>query len=234
MAAIDMITAANLGVPTDELKPRNCHEAVLGWLIHGKLAAPRDSDQAWKTLRWLANRYGEETPNMPKQLTGRWFGRRVYDDEGTRIVRSGPPGTPFPPNTVAAGDVLYLGDPRAPHHSMVVTRVENSRAWVRGFNNAGAFGGPFMQWDPDLHDILDPERWTRDGEFMALNGPAPVYRASYQDLVDGIPRNLDVGRTPARPMRQETRRITNDTRESYQDFQMAEDYRIWDEWAAGR
>ena len=61
MAVADLITAANGSVPRNTLKPHNCHEAVLGWLLMAKYSALRNVDplsqgveKAWLSLRSLA------------------------------------------------------------------------------------------------------------------------------------------------------------------------------------
>jgi hypothetical protein len=196
MAINDLLTAANGSVPGNALKPHNCHEAVLGWLLMAKYPALCNVDslsqgveKAWLTLRSLAQRYGS---NVPKQLTGQWFAQKLYHAGGVRLMRpAGGPTVPFPPNTVAVGDVIYMGNPVMPHHSMVVVQVNGPQALARGFNNGGAFGGPFMKWDPTLRDILDVSRWTAGSEYMGVNGPAQIHRITYATVTSHIPDNMN-------------------------------------------
>lgn len=196
MAVADLVMAANGSVPRNALKPHNCHEAVLGWLLMAKYPMLRNVDplsqgveKAWLSLRSLAERYGS---NVPKQLTGQWFGQNVYRAGGARLMKpAGGPTVPFPPNSLSVGDVIYMGNAVAPHHSMVVVQVNGPQALARGFNNGGAFGGPFMAWDPTLRDILDVTRWTPASEFMAVNGPCPVHRIGYNAVTANIPDSLD-------------------------------------------
>lgn len=195
MAVQDLIAAANGGVPNNKYKPQNCHEAVFGWMLQAKYPQLRAADamaqgapKAWFTLRNIALRYGG---NAPKQLTGQWVGQHLYGVGGQRIMRVGPAVAPFPPNTVALGDIIYMGNPVNPHHSVVVVQVNGPQAMVRGFNNAGAFGGPFMAWDQNTHDILDITRWTPASEFMCVNGPAAVSRISYAQYAAIIPDNMN-------------------------------------------
>lgn len=196
MAIADLVVAANGSVPGNTLKPHNCHEAVLGWLLMAKYPALRNIDplsqgveKAWLTLRSLAERYGG---NVPKQLTGQWFGQHLYHAGGTRLLKPpGGPTVPFPPLSLAVGDVIYMGNPAAPHHSMVVVQVTGPQALARGFNNGGAFGGPFMQWDPTLRNVLDITRWTPTSEFMGVNGPCQIHKISYATLAAAIPDNMN-------------------------------------------
>lgn len=196
MPAAEFVVAANGSVPRNTLRPHNCHEAVLGWLLMAKFQSLCQPDpmaqgveKAWLSLRSLAERYGTGTP---KQLTGPWIGQHLYRGAGTRLMRPpGGPTVPFPPNTLSAGDVIYMGNPAAPHHSMAVVRVHGPQAMARGFNNGGAFGGPFMEWDPTLRDVLDTTRWTAGSQFMAVNGPCDVHRISYATVAGHIADNLN-------------------------------------------
>jgi hypothetical protein len=182
MSIDSLLTAANGAVPKNALKPHNCHEAVLGWLLMAKFPVlchvdplSQGVEKAWLTLRSLADRYGEA---IPKQLTGKWFGQKLYHAGGVRLTN--------PSDTVAVGDVIYMGNPTVPHHSMVVVEVNGPKARARGFNNAGAFGGPFMQWDPELRDIRDATRWTGN-EYKCINGLAQLHRINYATITSHIP-----------------------------------------------
>lgn len=189
MAIPELIIAANGGVPAGELKPHNCHEAALGWVLMGKYASLRNVDplshgveKAWLSVRSLAQRYGA---NAPKQLTGPWFGQNLYHQGAVRVQ---------PPVTGASfqvGDVVLMGNPQAPHHSMVVVQTSAVVALARGFNNAGAFGGPYMGWDPLLRDLADPTRWDANGNFRGNNGPAELRRIPYATICQTIPDDLD-------------------------------------------
>lgn len=194
MATIDLVTAANGSVPRNVLKPHNCHEAVMGWLLMGKYPTLRNVDplshgveKAWLTLRSLAEKYGS---GSPKQLTGEWMGRNIYNRGFIRIKPLAPPHPPFTAAIFLVGDVLFMGNPRAPHHSMVIVKKTGNQVFARGFNNAGAFGGPFMGWDPVLRDIADITRWDGDGNFMAINGPCQVHTVTYNSISRRIPDNM--------------------------------------------
>ncbi len=44
MSAMDLVTAANGSVPGNLLKPHNCHEAALGWVLMAKYPTLRNVD----------------------------------------------------------------------------------------------------------------------------------------------------------------------------------------------
>jgi len=189
MAVADLLTAANGSVPWNQLKPHNCHEAVLGWVLMAKYPTLRHVDslslgveKAWHTLRSLTERYGS---GVPKQLTGIWMAQNIYP---RGLIRIRPP---FTAGTFLVGDVIFMGDRHAPHHSMVVVQKTGGQVLARGFNNAGAFGGPFMGWDPALRDIADMTRWDGQGNFMGNNGAAPLHAMTYNAVCANIPDNLN-------------------------------------------
>ena len=199
MAVADLVAAANSGVPANQLKPHNCHEAALGWVLMGKYPSLRTVDplshgvaKGWMTVRSLAERYGSTSP---KQLTGPWMGWKIYNRGFIKVQplqsTGGQRQSPFTNATFMVGDVVFMGRRDAPHHSMVVVQKNGTQALARGFNNAGAFGGPFMDWDPTLRDLTDITRWDRDGRFMAVNGPCEVYAITYNAICQNIPDNLN-------------------------------------------
>jgi len=195
MAVADLVIAANGSVPANNLKPHNCHEAVLGWLLMAKYPSLRDVhelsqgvEKAWLTLRSLAERYGT---GAPKQLTGAWFGQHLYDRGFVRVRPNPRPQPPFTAAILLVGDVIFMGNRNAPHHSMVVVEKPGNRVLARGFNNAGAFGGPYMGWDPVLRDIADLTRWDAQGNFMGNNGPAELHAITYNAICNHIPDNLN-------------------------------------------
>ena len=189
MSIQHLVTAANGAVPSNMLmKPKNCHEAVLGWLLMAKYPELRDVhpfsygvEKAWLTLRVLAERYGDNS----KQLTGSWMSQRIYRQ---RIRKVEPP---FSTATFFTGDILFMGNRQAPHHSMIVVQKNGIQALVRGFNNAGAFGGEYMEWDVLLRDVTDGNRWDANGQFMAINGPCDLYAITYDVISRNIPDNLN-------------------------------------------
>lgn len=186
MSVQDLIVAANGAVPKGKFKPRNCHEAVFGWLLQAKfpdLRQPGEGmvEQAWSVLRSLSEAHAEN--RTQPQLTGSWVGKHLYyGSSATRIL----PGTV---STLNEGDVVFMGIRKAPHHSMVVVQRQGNRRDARGFNNAGAFGGPFMGWDQQLRDLADPARWIGD-LFKANNGGCELWRLGYDAIIRNIPTSL--------------------------------------------
>src|SRR5215470_11459867 len=188
MSIQSLIIAANGSVPAGNLKPRNCHEAVLGWLLQAKnsqFCQPGEGgvEHAWWVLRALSESHAENA-HQP-QLTGAWVARHLYYGQHVqRILRN---SAPF----LLEGDVVFMGNRRMPHHSMVVVQRRNTQRLARGFNNAGAFAGPYMGWDPMLRDLADGGRWTRNGDqFMANNGGCELWRIAYDRIMKNIPDSL--------------------------------------------
>lgn len=189
MAVADLVVAANGGVPLNNLKPHNCHEAALGWVLMAKYPTLRNVDplshgapKAWMTLRSLSERYGT---GAPKQLTGAWMGQHIYS-RGIMRVRP-----PLSAASFLVGDVILMGTRQAPHHSMVVVQKLGNQVLARGFNNAGAFGGPYLGWDATLRDLADPTRWDQRGNFMGNNGPAEIHSLTYNAICANIPDNMN-------------------------------------------
>jgi len=196
MAKEDFILAANSGVPTNRLKPNNCHEAVLGWLLYAKFPSLQTTDfpladgaaKAWFSLRSLVEKYGEKgKAQQLKQLTGPWIAEKIYNRGN--YVRVQPP---FSEDSFDAGAVLFMGVLDKPHHSMVVVNWDGTHALARGFNNAGMFGGPSsMVWDSELRDIADLNRWNAAaGQFIGVNGACNVHIIKYDEISGHIPDNL--------------------------------------------
>jgi hypothetical protein len=184
MSNQNLIVAANGSVPSNNLKPNNCHEAVLGWVLQAKYPSLRNVDplsngveKAWLTLRSIANRYGQ---GSPKQLTGQWIAQNIYRGVVFRIT------PPIKNNSFSPGDIVFMGARNTPHHSMVVVQINNNQVLARGFNNAGAFGGPFMGWDSVLRDLKDETRWDANGNFKGNNGPCPLHVISYDRIAQNI------------------------------------------------
>jgi hypothetical protein len=189
MSVQNLIMAANGSVPANILKPHNCHEAVLGWVLQAKYPALRNVDsmshgveKAWLTLRSIAERYGGA---FPKQLTGQWVAQNLYKGAVFKV------SPPIRSSTLSAGDIVFMGTRNNPHHSMVVVKVADGQVLARGFNNAGAFGGPFMGWDKELRNLADKERWDLSGNFKANNGPCPLYVIRYEQVARNIPDDMN-------------------------------------------
>lgn len=189
MSIQNLVIAANGSVPANNLKPHNCHEAVLGWVLQAKYPSLRNVvplshgvEKAWLTLRSIADRFGAANP---KQLTGQWVAQNLYRGAVFKIT------PPIRSSTFSAGDIVFMGARNAPHHSMVVVKVANGQVLARGFNNAGAFGGPFMGWDQQLRDLADVSRWDATGNFKGNNGPCPLHVVRYDQVARNIPDDMN-------------------------------------------
>ena len=176
MAQVNAIAAVSIPTPSGDLKPRNCHEAVLGWLlqgVHPHLAQPSPlSDgvpEAWRIIRNLSNSQAGANP----QITGTWMSNNIYTGGVLRVLE------PLSHGSFGIGDAVSMGNFHAPHHSMLVVHKAASSVYARGFNNAGAFGGPYMSFDTVLRDLSDSIRWNGRSEFMGNNGPAPIHTVSF-------------------------------------------------------
>jgi hypothetical protein len=189
MPVADLILTANNGVPANDLKPLNCHEAALGWVLYARDQSQRNrisrfgTTKNWVTLRSFGERFG--TGNL-KQLTGLWMARNIYNQGYRRII------PPFSHASFFLGDVLFMGQMNNPHHSMVIVQKDGIRAFARGFNNAGAFGGPYMGWDNTLREITDMNRWDGQNRFMGNNGPYEIYTISYNSIDRNIQNNQNL------------------------------------------
>ncbi len=80
---------------------------------------------------------------------------------------------------VEVGDVLIIGEPRAPTHSMVVVETDGpgGRISIRGFNNTGTFNaGPRDAYDNVDRDITQANLWhpgpggTHFGQAYGMGG----------------------------------------------------------------
>ena len=195
MAIIDLITAANADVPRDKLKPHNCHEAVLGWVLMGKYPSLRVGDalshnhpKAWMTVRSLSERYGVRGPSGEKQLDLEWFGKTVYREGFGRVQ------PPFLAASFMLGDIVVFHHPRNPMHSMVIVEWEAAplRFGARGFNNEKSVGGPYMEWDPVVHDLARAQNWNAQGEFVTPTGiEYEIHKATFAAVCNNIPDSLD-------------------------------------------
>jgi hypothetical protein len=148
-----------------ELKPRNCHEAVLGWLLTS-LNYPR----RWRLLRLAAAQYREGSAAWP-QFTGPWMWEKIYNPRQllSRATVA----------TAQAGDVVCSGSWGNVTHSMVVVSRIGNAVNIRGFNNAGTFSHHqppplFMEYDAQDRDVAAPDMWGTLGLMPSKFGPAGV------------------------------------------------------------
>jgi hypothetical protein len=148
-----------------ELKPRNCHEAVLGWLLTS-LNYPR----RWRLLRLAAAQYGQGGPAWP-QFTGPWMWEKIYNPR--QLLSRATLANAQP------GDVLCSGNWGNVTHSMVVVSRIGNAVNIRGFNNAGTFGHHvppplYMEYDAQDRDVAAPDMWGTLGLLPGKFGPAGV------------------------------------------------------------
>ena len=125
--------------------------------------------------------------------------QHVYHRGYIRVQPLKAPQPPFTHATFLVGDVVFMGDRRAPHHSMVVVQKSGPQVLARGFNNAGAFGGPYMAWDSALRNLADMARWDAQGCFRANNGPCELYTITYDAICRNIPDGCSEHPTRADP-----------------------------------
>jgi hypothetical protein len=147
------------------LKPVNCHEAVLGWLLIS-LGYPRP----WRLIRQAAARPGHGVGN-PLQFQGDWMWQHVYPS-ATRVSQA-------TVGMARAGDILCSGTAGRPTHSMVVVERLGAAVKIRGFNNVGTFGHlrpppGYMQYDNTDRDVADGGMWNVTGRHPNTFGPATV------------------------------------------------------------
>jgi hypothetical protein len=157
----------NMAAEGAKIRPRNCHEAVLGWLLLS-LNYPRP----WALIRLYMARYktGGHTP----QADGPWMHKYIYGD-----------GMPVDQKNLAAsakkGDILYSGSRRDGTHSMVVVYNNDLEVLIRGFNNAGTFRGcepppPELAYDDMDRRVDGDDMWT--GGRFAMD--ADLFLVSHQ------------------------------------------------------
>lgn len=137
------------------LKPANCHEAVLGWLLIS-LGYPRP----WRLIRLAAARPGFGVQGKTVQFDGLWMWRNIYLSN-IRVSQA-------TVGLAQAGDVLCSGMAGCPTHSMVVVERRGAAVLIRGFNNAGTFfhlvpPPGSLVYDSIDRDVADAGMWNVKG-----------------------------------------------------------------------
>lgn len=148
-----------------QLKPVNCHEAVLGWLLIS-LNYPRP----WRLIRLAAARPNHGVGN-PLQFQGDWMWQNIY--------KSNTPVSRATVGIARVGDVLCSGAASRPTHSMVVVDKTGAAVNIRGFNNAGTFAHlqpppAYMQYDGIDRDVAADNMWNVTRRHPNTFGPATV------------------------------------------------------------
>ena len=103
------------------LKPLNCHEAALGWLLTSMGYSRR-----WRLIKEAAKPRGV---GNPQQFQGDWMWKNIYTQR-TKVTQNNI-------HLALPGDMLCSGATGRPTHSMVVVGVSThpvgSLVKIRGF-----------------------------------------------------------------------------------------------------
>lgn len=159
---------------TNKYQPRNCHEAVLGWLLKAE-----GYTHPWQLMRQISITQGAAT-------VGPWMARYLYTPPTFRVSRGQTTGG----GALQPGDILFThtGNPHVPLHSMVLVNGP-PHARIRGFNNQGTFGiaHPAGAYDNNDVDISAVALWHGPAIFgtfgsVHLGGVGnPLCRVRYQN-----------------------------------------------------
>lgn len=154
-----------------------CHTAVLYWAF--KDLGDSDSRAKKKMEAIAQSQCPQCTANPPvvchrPSILGTWFA--PLSAISTPIL--GVAGLAV----FNVGDVVILGNPNNPMHTMVVVRVNGGDVFIRGFNNVGTFGPPSPHLAYDNHDrnLNTPGLWV--GNSFGI-GNQPMYRVTYANYI---------------------------------------------------
>jgi hypothetical protein len=168
-----------------QLKPCNCHEAVLGWLLTS-LGYPR----RWRLIKEAAKTHGV---GHPLQFQGDWMWNHIYDPR-VRLTQQHV-------TNARAGDIVCSGVAGRPTHSMAVVHSSSGAAGpvvnIRGFNNAGTFitlapPPAYMQYDSIDRNIGDPSLWGMANQPQNCFGPAAgeLFLVRYEMAATNVAREF--------------------------------------------
>src|SRR5215467_5691392 len=163
MSVVSLVNAARNSNAIQALgsnKPKNCHEAVLGWLL-----ISLNYPMPWDLLPLAAPR-GTTT----RQFTGEWMCKNIYT-VATK-VKQNPMGNKTPVDRLREGDILFCGNRGYASHSMVVVYSNALEVKIRGFNNEGTFRQCVprpvrMEYDAIDRPIHLNEMWKDGSRFGA-------------------------------------------------------------------
>jgi Domain of unknown function (DUF4157) len=175
---------------SDKLKPKNCHEAVLGWFLTS-MNYPR----RWSLIRKAAEKFAPtHAGGGNKYFDGYWMWYKIYTEH-----------IPLDFDNVGIlsdeGDILVVGNLAA--HSMVVVdkspiypniHVPNHgwqthHVYIRGFNNSGTFSqllpAPYppqgMKYDNNDREVTDSRVWGAIAGGVGFGQfNAPLYKVRHQ------------------------------------------------------
>lgn len=157
-----------------------CHVAAMYWIFRDQGETEESAAQKLEGIARAGCQGCGENHNVHISIKHPWYGINMcrgalaIDDRNGLLTQ------------VQKGDVLIVGSPQAPSHSMVVVRVERNaeRVYVRGFNNEGTLGtGARDEYDKNDRNVADAQYWhtqgaeTRFGKAFSTGGR--LYRISY-------------------------------------------------------
>ncbi len=150
-----------------------CHTAVLHWAFRD---LGDSDDRAKKKMEAIAQSQCPQCTNNPPidclqtSLRGTWFA--PLSATAFPILGAGGLGVFF------VGDVVILGNPHNPMHTMVVVGVNDPDVFIRGFNNTGTFGppSPYLAYDNHDRNLNTPALWIHNSFGI---GNQPMHRVPY-------------------------------------------------------
>lgn len=183
--AAALVAAAQIAPPGPPHDARNCHEALLGWLL-----AAENYHSPWKLMRYSMNT--QVAPNT----TGTWLTAYIYKFNGRVEQQHLAPGA-SPVFLPQAGDILFTIQGGVAMHSMVVVHSAPNNLRIRGFNNAGSFNYPGQNppapagaYDNNDRNICDGNLWSGVNGFGANAGGAELRWVKYANAATNVRQAL--------------------------------------------
>lgn len=159
-----------------------CHAAVLHWCL---IALGKTDEEAEELLAALVRERQKGQKEMllePWECYGPVFASKAYfsrlpDD---MLMQS-----------CQVGDVVLIGPPTHPGHSMVVVSTEFNRVWVRGYNNRGTFAEAAMKGmlpipGANMYDSVNRSLSTR----TISQGIVSMYRTSGDRMMQAVKNGM--------------------------------------------
>lgn len=160
-----------------------CHAAVLHWCL---IALHKTDEQAEELLAALM-RKRQEGHNV--MLLEPWdcYGPVFATKASFR---------PLPDDMLmehcSVGDVVLIGNPSAPAHSMVVVSKEYNRVWVRGYNNFGTFAEAALKGHLPIPGANQYDSVNRSLSTRGVSqGVVPMYRTSGNLMMTAVKNGLE-------------------------------------------
>jgi len=169
-----------------------CHTAALYWAFRD---LGDSGDRAKKKMEAIAqSQCGQCTNNPPiachhASILAAWFA--PLSAISTAIPNAGALGA------FAVGDVVILGHPNNPMHTMVVVRVGAGDVFIRAFNNVGTFGppSPYLAYDSHDRNLNTPHLWIGTGFGIGGLAMHRVTYANYTARATTIRNSIQHGRS---------------------------------------